>query len=51
MEASRAEHSKKPNVFYEVIERMYPEFSKIELFARRMRQCWDPWGNEVLNEG
>ncbi len=47
VEAPREGHSKKPDVFYEVIEKMYPEFSKIELFARRRRLGWDCWGDEV----
>src|SRR5262249_6360161 len=32
--APRREHSRKPDEAYEMIERMYPELPKIELFAR-----------------
>jgi N6-adenosine-specific RNA methylase IME4 len=42
--APRTEHSSKPPVFYEIIERMYPQNSKIELFARVAREGWDTWG-------
>jgi N6-adenosine-specific RNA methylase IME4 len=35
--ASRREHSRKPDEAYELIERMYPELPKIELFARNAR--------------
>lgn len=40
-------HSKKPNIAYEIIERLYPNTSKIELYARNVRENWDSWGNEV----
>jgi len=45
--AERTEHSKKPDVFYEIIEKMYPKHSKIELFARNKRDGWETWGNEI----
>lgn len=41
------EHSAKPVEFYEVIERMYPDLPKIELFARNRRIGWAAWGNEA----
>ena len=40
-------HSKKPIVAYEMIEKMFPKSTKIELFARNHREGWDVWGNEV----
>lgn len=40
-------HSQKPEIAYEIIERLYPNTNKIELFARRTRKGWDVWGNEV----
>jgi N6-adenosine-specific RNA methylase IME4 len=45
--APRREHSRKPDETYELIERMYPELPKVELFARQARPGWDVWGNEV----
>jgi len=45
--AERTEHSKKPDIFYEIIEKMYPNHSKIELFARNKREGWETWGNEI----
>jgi len=45
--ARRREHSRKPDEAYEIIERMYPELPKIELFARQTRPGWEAWGNEV----
>jgi N6-adenosine-specific RNA methylase IME4 len=47
IEAARSEHSVKPETFFEIIERMYPELPKIELFARRARPRWAAWGNEA----
>ena len=41
------EHSHKPVGFYDLIERMYPEYKKIELFARNEREGWDKWGNQA----
>ena len=41
------EHSTKPAEFYEVIERMYPDLPKIELFARGRRVGWSAWGNQA----
>jgi N6-adenosine-specific RNA methylase IME4 len=43
----RREHSRKPDEAYALIERMYPELPKIELFARHARQGWACWGNEA----
>ncbi len=40
-------HSQKPDIAYEIIERLYPRQPKIELYARRQRLGWDCWGNEV----
>ena len=47
VEAPRGKHSAKPEVFYSEIERMYPHVPKVEMFARRERDGWDAWGNEV----
>jgi len=46
--APRLEHSAKPSVFYEMIEKMFPDQKKIELFARGPeRKGWVFWGIEV----
>lgn len=41
-------HSKKPQVAYEIIERLYPSAEKLELYARNHRSGWDCYGNEVF---
>ena len=43
-------HSKKPGCAYKMLEDMFPEACKIELFARNRRAGWDCWGNEVTEE-
>lgn len=46
--AKRGRHSQKPQCIYELIERMYPAASKLELFARgKERPGWRFWGNEA----
>ena len=48
-EAPKTAHSKKPELVYDMLERMYPEFKNnfCELFARNEREGWSSWGNEV----
>jgi N6-adenosine-specific RNA methylase IME4 len=50
IEAPRREHSRKPDEAYELIERMYPELPKIELFARAPREGWTAWGNQAATD-
>ena len=40
-------HSKKPLIAYEIIEKMFPNTEKIELFARNERKNWDSFGDEI----
>ena len=47
IQAPRREHSQKPDEAYDLIERMYPDLPKIELFARNARPGWAAWGNEM----
>jgi N6-adenosine-specific RNA methylase IME4 len=43
----RGKHSVKPTVVHEYLERMYPNRTRIELFARSVRPGWAAWGDEV----
>jgi N6-adenosine-specific RNA methylase IME4/ParB-like chromosome segregation protein Spo0J len=43
----RTEHSKKPEQFYEIIDTLYPQGKRIELFARAARKGWQRWGFEA----
>lgn len=47
-EAPRGEHSAKPDLFYDLLEGMYPHLPKVELFARRQRDGWASWGNQAV---
>ena len=44
------EHSEKPEYFRKLIEKMYPDSKKIELFARRKTKGWQVWGAEINND-
>lgn len=43
----RTAHSKKPEIAYQLIEAMYPELPKLEMFSRSPRAGWSAWGNQV----
>ena len=45
-EAKRGEHSEKPEIVRDIINKCF-EGNKLELFARRKALGWDCWGNEV----
>jgi N6-adenosine-specific RNA methylase IME4 len=46
--APRGEHSVKPKEFAGLIERLFPDVARIELFARgEARPGWSQWGNQV----
>ena len=52
VEAARGRHSEKPAYVRELIERMYPHASKVELFARaKPPPGWVFWGNEAEESG
>ena len=43
----RSQHSAKPHEVYEIIEAMYPELPKLEMFCRSPRDGWGVWGNQA----
>ena len=45
--APRREHSRKPEEVAERIEHMYPNTTKLEMFARKHRPGWTVTGNET----
>ena len=48
IQAPRLEHSAKPESVYSIIDGMYPDTQKIELFARSNgRKGWTAWGNQL----
>ena len=42
----RGKHSQKPDCVYRMIETMYPDLSRIELFSRQQRSGWAAFGNQ-----
>lgn len=45
--ADKGQHSEKPHIVYEIIEKMYPKRRYLELFARNHREGWASWGFEA----
>lgn len=43
-------HSAKPDGFYAVLDRLYPNEMKIDVFARKARAGWAVWGLEAPSE-
>lgn len=41
-------HSQKPEISYEIINRLYPDAQKLEMYSRLERKGWDAFGNEVI---
>jgi N6-adenosine-specific RNA methylase IME4 len=42
------EHSEKPDIFADMIEAMFPNCARLEMFARRPRAGWTSHGNELV---
>jgi N6-adenosine-specific RNA methylase IME4 len=47
IEAPVQEHSRKPDKARRMIEAMFPNLPRIELFARSRCKGWDAWGQEA----
>lgn len=45
----RGQHSTKPDYFYEMVEKMSPG-PYADIFARRKREGWSVWGDEVESD-
>ena len=41
------QHSEKPTEFRKIIDTLYPQGKRIELFAREESAGWEKWGNEL----
>ena len=44
-------HSQKPECVYEMIESLYPDLTKLEMYARSPRTGWDSFGDELIERG
>lgn len=49
-DAPRGRHSAKPDLFYDIVERLVPGGPYVELFARRQRPGWTCLGDEMPTE-
>jgi N6-adenosine-specific RNA methylase IME4 len=47
IEAPRQGHSTKPDVAYKLMEQLFGDVRRLELFARKRRPGWTVWGNEL----
>lgn len=47
VESPIEEHSKKPDIVRELIERLVGKLPRVELFCRHPADGWDIWGNEA----
>jgi N6-adenosine-specific RNA methylase IME4 len=47
IEAPTTKHSEKPSDFREMIETMFPQLPRVEMFAREAATGWDAWGAEA----
>ena len=47
--SKRERHSVKPDWFYDLCETVSPA-PRLELFARRKREGWSQWGNEIASD-
>ena len=43
-------HSQKPEKFREIIDTLYPNGNRVELFAREKTDGWDAWGDEIESD-
>lgn len=41
------QHSRKPNIAYSLINALYPDSSKIDVFSREKREGFDQWGDQI----
>ncbi len=45
--APRTQHSEKPEAAMAALERLFGEVRRLELFARKHRDGWTCWGNQL----
>lgn len=41
------DHSRKPDLAYDMVSSLYPDLKKIDVFSREKRQGWDQFGNQT----
>lgn len=45
--SNRRQHSRKPDIIRTLINKWYPNYNKLEVFARHKFEGWDCWGNQA----
>ncbi len=45
--APSRQHSRKPNIAYDMISTLYPSLRKADIFSREKRKGWSTWGNQT----
>ena len=40
------EHSRKPDIAYDIVSELYPDAERMDMFSRESRAGWVCWGNE-----
>ena len=41
------EHSRKPDAAYRMVEQLYPDQTRLDVFSREARPGWEQWGKQV----
>lgn len=41
------EHSRKPDIAYQMARDWWPNVSRLDVFSREKREGWDQWGNQI----
>jgi N6-adenosine-specific RNA methylase IME4 len=41
------QHSRKPEAAYDMVNRLYPEARKMDVFSRERREGWEQYGNQL----
>lgn len=47
LQAPGRQHSRKPDEAYVMVEALYPNTKRIDVFSREKRAGWDQWGNQT----
>jgi N6-adenosine-specific RNA methylase IME4 len=47
LHARTREHSRKPEVAYQMVEALYPNARRLDAFTREYRAGWDAFGDQI----
>ena len=46
----KGKHSKKPQYFRDLLNKQFPDKTKLEMFSRDRTEGFDSWGNEIVSD-